>query len=106
MEEIQPSSSIRCRAGKSEPGLTTKVPPVICWILREIPNPCISPARSDFKINRSKVPCKSVVGSEFKTYLLSALYRYTYRMSIGHQHLPTPSFVSEMHDFEVAPVSS
>ena len=36
----------RRRAGKSEPDLTIKVPPVICWILREIPKPCISPATS------------------------------------------------------------
>src|SRR2546429_7240134 len=35
-EDVQPSSSIRCRAGNSDPGLTTKVPPVICWILREM----------------------------------------------------------------------
>jgi len=41
------------QAGKSEPGLTTKVPPVICWILREIPNPCISPAT---RISRSANP--------------------------------------------------
>jgi hypothetical protein len=41
-EEIQPSSSIRCRAGKSDPGFTTKVLLEICWILREIPYPCIS----------------------------------------------------------------
>src|SRR5258707_13391287 len=74
-EEIQPSSSIRCNAGKSEPGLTTKVPPVICWILRETPNPCFSPAIRDFKISRSKVPCNRVVGSESKLYLLLTLYR-------------------------------
>src|SRR6266446_3379091 len=54
-EEIQPSSSIRCSAGKSEHGLTTKVLPVICWILREIRNPRISPTTSDFKISMSKV---------------------------------------------------
>src|SRR5882724_4555827 len=74
-EEIQPSSSMRCRAGKSEPGLTTKVPPVICWILREIPNPCISPATRDFKISKSRVPCMRVVGPELKRYLLSTFYR-------------------------------
>src|SRR2546430_6165869 len=66
---------MRCKAGKSEPGLTTKVPPVICWILRETPSPCISPATSDFRISRSKVPCKRVVDSEFKRYLLAALDR-------------------------------
>src|SRR2546429_7129416 len=48
-EDVQPSSSIRCRAGNSDPGLTTKVPPVICWILREMPKPCISPVASDYK---------------------------------------------------------
>src|SRR6266436_3523299 len=74
-EEIQPSSSIRCSAGKSEHGLTTKVPPVICWILRETPNPCISPAISDFKISKSNVPCKRLVGSGLNICLLSALYR-------------------------------
>src|ERR1700730_13295060 len=66
---------IRCNAGKSEPGLTTKVPPVICWILRETPNPCFSPAIRDFKISKSKVPCNRVVGSESKLYLLLTLYR-------------------------------
>src|SRR6266567_1501936 len=65
--EIHPSSSMRWRAGKSEPGLTTKVPPVICWTLREIPNPCNSHATSDFKISRSGVPSKGVGGSDFKT---------------------------------------
>jgi hypothetical protein len=33
-----------------------KVPPVIRWILREIPKPRISSAISDFKISRSRVP--------------------------------------------------
>src|SRR5205807_8912892 len=70
-EDVQPSSSIRCRAGNSDPGLTTKVPPVICWILREMPKPCISPVASDFKISRSNVPCSRVVGSECNRNLLS-----------------------------------
>src|SRR2546429_2885813 len=86
-EDVQPSSSIRCRAGNSDPGLTTKVPPVICWILREMPKPCISPVASDFKISRSNVPCSRVVGSECNRNLLSKVDRNgnppTYRVSIG-----------------------
>jgi hypothetical protein len=61
-EEIQHASSVPCTAGKSEPGLTTKVPPVICRILREIPSPCISPATCDCEISKSKGPGKRVVG--------------------------------------------
>src|SRR5207253_8586758 len=80
-------STIRCRAGNSDPGLTTKVPPVICWILREMPKPCISPVASDFKISRSNVPCSRVVGSECNRNLLSKVDRNgnppTYRVSIG-----------------------
>src|SRR5437660_2346054 len=76
---------MRCRAGKSEPGLTTKVPPVICWILRETPNPCISPAISDFKISRSKVPCKRLVGSGLTSCLLSDLYRDNTDLRIERQ---------------------
>jgi len=63
------------QGGKREPGLTIKVPPVICWIRREIPNPCISPTINDFKISRSKVPCKRLVCSELK--------EASYRLSIG-----------------------
>jgi len=64
------------QSGKELAGLTTKVPAVICWILREIPNPCISPAPSEFKISRSNVPCKRVVGAEFRKGLLSPFCRY------------------------------
>lgn len=52
---LEPSSSMRCTAGKSEPGFTTKVPPLIGSILRKIPSPCISPVARDFKIGRSSV---------------------------------------------------
>jgi hypothetical protein len=90
-QEIQPSSFMRCRAGKSEPSLTTKVPPMICWILREISNSCIPPAISEFEISRSTVPCKRAVGSGFKDASpIAALweqYRFTYRVSIGSGHL-------------------
>jgi len=51
------------------------VPPEICWILRETPNPCFSPAIRDCKISKSKVPCKRVVGRESKII--------SYRRSIG-----------------------
>src|SRR4029077_2260111 len=54
-EEIQPSSSIRWGAGKSEPGLTTKVPGI---------SPC-----------NTNVPCKNAVGSGLKIHLLSVFYR-------------------------------
>src|SRR5579863_7993221 len=77
---------MRCSAGKSEPGLTTKVPPVICWILREIPNPCISPEISDFKISKSKVPCKRLVCSGLKICLLSAVYRNSSDLPIDCQY--------------------
>src|SRR5258707_12915437 len=45
------------------------------WILREIPRPCISAATSDFRMSRSRVPCKRVVGSEPKRGLLLNFYR-------------------------------
>src|SRR5689334_21928468 len=81
---------MRWRAGKREPGLTTKVPPVICWILREMPKPCSSPVASDFKMSRSRVPCKRVVGSEITrhSYRTSiGVCSYTYRVSIGRRRV-------------------
>src|SRR5262245_16049078 len=77
---------MRCRAGKSEPGFTTKAPLVTCSIRRAMPRPCRSPASSDFSTSRSRVPCSSVVGGG----LIASSYRQpiggspiTYRMSIG-----------------------
>src|SRR6185437_12101950 len=68
---------MRWRAGNSEPGLTSKRPPVIWAMRRATPNPWRSPNRSDCRMRRSSVPCSSAVGS------MQASYRATYRMSIG-----------------------
>jgi len=37
---------------------------------------------------------------------IKKVYRSGWSLAIVLKSLPTPSFVSEMHDFEVAPVSS
>jgi hypothetical protein len=69
------SANRRCSAGKSEPGLTEKVPPVSCLILRETANPCSSPDRSDFRISMSRVCCKAL--------FVQVAGDISYRSSIG-----------------------
>src|SRR4026207_34630 len=48
---------MRCNAGNNAPGLTLKVPLVICAMRFETPSPCSGPRASDFSTRRSSVPC-------------------------------------------------
>jgi len=44
------------QSGKEGAGLNNKVPPVICWILREIPNPCMLGNDKRFQDQHVQVP--------------------------------------------------
>src|SRR5579863_348597 len=75
---------MRCRAGKSDPGLTWKVPRVICSIRREIPRPCSLSSETAFRMRRSSVPGSRSAGSiGCLSYRLSIEYDASYRLSIG-----------------------
>ena len=54
---VSVEAAFECKAGKSDPGWTTNVPPVICSMRRDTPSPWSSPADSALRIRRSSVPC-------------------------------------------------
>src|SRR5215831_18283571 len=56
---MNPSSSSRCSAGKSEPGLTTNVWPLICWMRSATPTPCRGSSASVLRMRKSSVPLTS-----------------------------------------------
>src|SRR5258708_2659423 len=77
---MAPFCSRRCRAGKSEPGLTWKTPRVSCWMRSETPRPCSGPSARVRRMRSSSVPCRR---SEGCGMVLSTVYRSCYRPSIG-----------------------
>src|SRR4051812_47684579 len=83
---MNPSCSSRCSAGNSDPGLTTKVPPLICWMRSATPTPCRGSSSRVLRTRRSSVPfissaCCLAMAADYSTFFvfdIEVLYHCVY----------------------------
>src|SRR5436190_12575120 len=87
---MNPSSSRRWSAGKSDPGLTTNVLPLICSMRSATPTPCLGSSASVFSTRRSSVPFISSACLPMAAHYTTFGLRYRISISVPDARIAGP----------------